>query len=48
MLREAEPNSEAVTRLKNLKVSSPVFQPLKNRPAKEDFIGIMQANLKNL
>jgi zinc transport system substrate-binding protein len=48
MLWEGAPVSDSVTTLKELGVSSIVFDPCGNTPETGNFLSVMQENVKNL
>ncbi|MCP4767556.1 MAG: zinc ABC transporter solute-binding protein [Gammaproteobacteria bacterium] len=48
MIWEAEPEVETVKGLKDLGISTLIYQPMGNKPASGDFISVMSSNLKNL
>lgn len=48
MIWEAEPNAKIVSVLKEIGISTPVYQPMGNKPASGDFNSVMSDNLKNL
>jgi zinc transport system substrate-binding protein len=48
MIWEGEPMQKSVDKLKESGINSLVFDPCGNRPAKGDFLTVMQDNIENL
>lgn len=48
MIWESEPLSESTQRLLDMRIQGLVFSPCFNMPEKDDFLSVMQQNIKNL